>query len=468
MNPPASLFFRPPTRPSQVPAYKKYSLRTNPFKIDKNLIEDSDTDDALSYQRRILGHEIQRVVNILKDEIFKPMPRSFWLVEDRSVSKSFNNVVGGAVFAGFVGKDKPRVLPVYVPVPQATSDFVGTSFRLTVDRLLPRYLRASVYSFICRELETAVREGKSQEIMPGVDIQKFLQDIDATEGQALTDILFPKKEISQVEEYGVMEEEDEDAIVEELKELEKKEAEDAKAETTENIVDAEILDEEEPGEESSLKDHLIYYIYQRMEDPTLEFSENLRATIQVCMQEGFVKGRIFLDRTGDAKTDIASLLRLVRYYYNGVVFFVDQLDPWRFFNNEDKLAFMSQVYEMKLLTGKDSVTMFMSDEEIYKNFDNRFVKEQVKLPLNLQFASEDFEVVGKDEKKFKALMIQFLSESSKKTGLAPFSEDAVPVILKLADHNAKKALDLCGTLLDLGKDEGYPAIDKKFVEKVGK
>lgn len=456
--------FNPPGKPDNTGIYAGYELSVNPFAVDEDLATIGGDENADRFRRIICAHEIDRIASLIKGETFSDTPVMLWLKEDDRSPKLYNNVVTTGVFRALIATSQPRMLPIYVPVPQVLKDFSGNVFKLIADRLLPRYFKHTVYAFIHRELK---RAGTDDATSLPFSAGRLAEEMDATGGRALDEILFGGEyTLTEAEEYGaVIEPEPEpQAAKESVEEL----ADDEEtAETSTSDVSADLPAVAETPVDNR-KDQLVAFITSRLNDPSLAFGTTLRSAVTLALTKGFVKGRLFLQEATSPKDELLGLLRLIGYYYNGVVVMVDQLDPWLFFTEPEKIKFLSDLHEYSLISAGKAVFVAISNEQIYEGFDASFKARCETLPLRLTWANEDVDSMGKDLAKFERLLEEFLSavKQSDGGGLAPFTRSGAARILAKSAGKVPAALDHARRLIDAGSEDGFPPIDETFVDKV--
>lgn len=447
--------------------YAGYGLDSNPFAVDETLATIGGDDDITKFRRIICASAVARLAKSLATGLVDGNPQPAWMLEDKSTSNQFNIVVSTGVFRYLVAGQNPRILPVYVPLPQVANDFTGNVFKLIVDRLLPRYFRNVIYAFICRELEKTVADGQTALT---IDAAELLKEIEATAGGALDEIFFGHEfALTTAEEYGVLIETNPEPEIEVTPEEDDGpefvdyDAED-EIEVIEEIEVTEEIPEEEPVDERRAL--LLAFVAGRLADESSAAGETLRNAVDVSLTDGFVRGRLVLEKAPKAVDEIMGLIKLISFYYNGVVIMLDQIDPWKFLTEQERINILKDLYNVELISKGKAAVVVVSDERNFDDFDSGFKSRCRMLPLNLAWTLETSVNFSKDETKAEALLEDFLKSARPdgKSGLEPFDTSGVTAILKKSAGNILDGLEMCRRLIDAGSDAGFPAIDKSFVE----
>jgi hypothetical protein len=479
-----SELFEVPVKAERNNLYAGYGLKGNPFKVDETLATLDIGDDDSRFKKMMCALEIERLVDLISDEAYSETPKKLWLKEDHTTAKRFNNVVTTGLFRAMVGTANPRMLPVYIPIPQVMSDFAGNVYNLIIDRMLPRYFKNAAYAFIYQELKRV--SGGDPKAGP-FNAVELIEQMDATNGLALDEILYGREFVlTEAEEYGVLveEEEDLDEIIDleaemeaaglvEARETDDDIAEAASAEEqprndettpSEDAVNVteEVVVEEEPADPR--RDAILAFAARRLNDPSLSFGNTLKMAIQTGLGDSFVKARIILQQANSPKDELLGLLRLICRYYNGVVVFIDQLDPWVMFTDAEKIQLLSSIHEFDLMSGGRAVLTSVSNAEVYMAFDERYLKECETIPLNLSWMSQNVEEIAKDKASRLAVVSAFIEKAGGK-GPGPFTADGIDAVFDAAGGEVCPALDRCGELLEAGSKNGFPPIDGAFAKR---
>ncbi len=455
--------------------YAGYGLDENPFAVDETLATIGGQDELTRFRKIICAAEVRRLAKSIAKDLLAGNSQPVWMLEDGESSKQYNSVVTTGVFRYMVAGQDPKILPVYVPLPQVANDFTGNVFKLIIDRLLPRYFRNVIYSFIRRELEAAVADGRAGLLF---DAAALLNEIDATAGRTLDEIFFGAEfSLTMAEEYGVVvepepepapavetEEDDGPDFVDYDAEDEAAEAAAAEAEAEEAMVAEEIVEEVTVD---ARRAPLFAFVGSRLEDESYAAGETVRAAVSTSLADGFVKGRLVLEKTPAPREEIMGLIRLITQYYDGIVVMVDQIDPWPYLTDQERINILSDTYNFELAGAGKALTVMVSDQHNYDDFDAGFKKRCRILPLGLSWTREDSVDFGRDTAKTESLVEDFLNPArlNETAGITPFDKTGVEAILEKAGGNILVALEMCRRLVDAGREIGFPKIDKSFANK---
>ena len=436
-------FFEKP-EPFRAEDYKGYFLSRNPFKPDESLVNLEGEDDLTRFRRMLCAREAEKVSHLIKEEAFEENPKGFWLVKDQTVGGMFNIMVQSGIFRDFVISENPRLFPVYIPFPQIFGKFFPNVYSLMVDRLLPEYFRNCVYSFTYQELEGLVERGEDKQILPDLGVPGFLKEMDETKGEVLDAILFPKKpeeELAPVAETSVSEEEPPVAEA--------------------SASDQEPKEEEPPADPR--KDMLINFIETRSQAEGSGFTTAIQEAIFIGLREGFENGRSKLTMIAKYEEAIPSLLHLISFFYHKTVLFVDQLDMWPFVPKQEKASFLGDATQLKFLAGGEIVFLFITDADAYKAFDESFSRGYEKISLDLSLIGTDIATLNTQEETEKVLASFLKADAAHMgEGLEPFTADGVAELVSRSSGNIVKGLETAASLIEKGKSQGFPPIDKKF------
>jgi hypothetical protein len=462
----SSLFEKP--EPVRAKDYKGYFLSRNPFKPDESLVNVEGEDDVTRFRRMVCAREVEKVSSLIKEQALAESPKNFWLVKDQTVGGMYSIVVQSGVFRDFVISENPRLFPVYIPFPQVFGKLFQNVYSLMVDRLLPQYFRNCVYSFTYQELKGLVQREEEKQVFPDLDVPGFLKEMDETKGDVLDEILFPKEP---------EEEEEEPPPVAEASASEPDEEKEPKAEASASEPDEEKEPKEEKTEETGAeaqeeapadprKDMLINFIETRSQAEGSGFTTAIQEAIFIGLREGFENGCSKLTMTANYGEAIPSLLHLISFFYHKSVLFVDQLDMWPFVPKQEKASFLGDATQLKFLSGGEIVFLFITDADAYKAFDKSFSSGYEKLPLDLSLIGTDISTLGTPEETEKVL-VSFLKAdpAHSKKGLEPFASDSVAELVSRSNGNIVEELDMAATLIEKGRSQGFPSIDKEFVRK---
>lgn len=481
-----SELFEVPVQAEKENPYAGYGLQGNPFRVDEDLATlDIGTDEA-RFKKIMCALEVERLVDLISGEAYSESPRKLWLKEDASTAKRFNNVVTTGLFRAMVGSANPRMLPVYIPIPQVMDDFAGNVYNLIIDRMLPRYFKNAAYAFLYQELKRV--SGGDPNAGP-FNAVELMEQMDATSGLALDEILYGKEfMLTESEEYGVLEEveveepmnpEDLERYLDEGEFMTKNET-DVTEETKETDAEkAEVVEtdssspqspssppEEEEEPIDPRRTAILQFAGRRLNDPAYSFGNTLKLAIQTGLGDSFVKARIILQQANSPKDELLGLLRFICRYYNGVVVFIDQLDPWVMFSDAEKIQLLSSIHEFDLMSGGRAVLTSVSNAEVYDAFDVRYLKECETVPLRLSWMSQNVTEIAKDKSTRNELITEFIAKAGgKDTG--PFSSDGIDAIFDSANGEVCPAIDKCAELLEAGSRDGFPLIDGAFVKRLG-
>lgn len=430
-------FFEKP-EPVRAKDYQGYFLSRNPFKPDESLINLEGEDETTRFRRMVCAREAEKVTYSIKEEAPKENPKSFWLVKDQTVGGMYNIMVQSGVFRDFVISENPRIFPVYIPFPQVFGKLFQSAYALMVDRLLPQYFRNCVYSFAYQELKGLVERGEAKQILPELDVPGFLKEMDKTKGEVLDEILFPKKPEEAEEE-------------------------------TPPVAEASASEEEQEEPEPPVdprKEMLIKFIEDRSQAEGSGFTTAIQEAIFIGLREGFENGRSKLTMIANYGEAIPSLLHLISFFYHKTVLFVDQLDMWPFVPKQEKASFLGDVTQLKFLSEGKIIFLFITDSDAYKAFDEGFSRGYEKLPLDLSLIGVDVATLNTPEEAEKVL-VSFLKADAAHVGkeLEPFTTDSVTELVSRSNGNIVKELDMAASLIEEGRSQGFPSIDKEFVTK---
>ncbi|MFZ3062564.1 MAG: hypothetical protein WA148_02330 [Actinomycetota bacterium] len=462
--------------------YKGYFLSRNPLKPDESLVNLEGEDDLTRFRRMLCAREAEKVSSPIKGEAFEENPKGFWLVKDQTVGGMFNIMVQSGIFRDFVISENPRLFPVYIPFPQIFGKFFSNVYSLMVDRLLPDYFRNCVYSFAYQELKGLVERGEDKQILPDLGVPGFLKEMDETKGEVLDVILFPPKpeeELAPVAETSVSEEEskEEPPPVAEtsVSEEEPPVAETSVSDEEPPVAETSVSDEEPPVAEASAsepeeapadprKDMLINFIETRSQAEGSGFTTAIQEAIFIGLREGFENGRSKLTMIANYGEAIPSLLHLISFFYHKTVLFVDQLDMWPFVPKQEKASFLGDATQLKFLSGGQIVFLFITDADAYKAFDESFSRGYEKISLDLSLIGTDISTLNTPEVG-ENVLVSFLQADAAHEGkeLQPFTADGVAELVSRSSGNIVKGLEMAASLIEKGKSQGFPPIDKKFV-----
>lgn len=461
--------FNTPAKREDAGAFAGYGLDGNPFEVDETLATIGGKDDLTRFRRIVCAAEVRRIAKSIVNDLLAGNPQPVWLLEDGQALKQYNNVVATGVFRYLVSSQNPRILPVYVPLPQVANDFTGNVYKLIIDRLLPRYFRNVTYSFICRELEKAITDGQAG---LSFDAAGLLADTEATAGRTLDEIFFGAEfTLTMAEEYGgivqpILAEELPEEVPEEDEgpDFVDHDAED-EAEEVEETVEVEVTVEEEPVDERRAP--LLAFINERLTDESSAAGETLRDAVLTALTDGFVEGRHVLEKAPAPRDEIMGLIRLISLYYNGIVVMVDQLDPWPYLNDQERINILSDIYNFELAASGKAMVTVVSDKGNFENFDAGFKKRCRMLPMELKWTREPTIDFGQDAIKAEEFLEDFLNSArlTEASGTKPFDTSGVAEIMAQAGGDILVALDLCRRLIETGRESGFPPIDKSLANK---
>jgi hypothetical protein len=460
-----SAIFSVPQKPIKN-SFDGYGLIGNPFTVDAQLANLSAQDGLPLFHRIICAVEIERLAKLLAGEVAEGRTKPVWFLENPAFGLRFNNVVEMGVFRYLITDRNPRMLPVYIPLPQVAGDFTGNAYKLIVDRLLPRYFRNVIYAFVCHELEAAAGGGGGLSF----DAAPLLKEIDKTAGQALDEIFFGKAFSPTVaEEYGVVLEE-QDVPTAEAEKPAAEEPEFVDHDAEEETIEAEEAVEAEEAEEVRIderREPLVNFINDRLADETSGAGATLRQAVAVSLSSGFVKGRLALESSPSPRDEILGLVKLVAGYYDGLVMLIDQIDPWPFMSEQERINFLSDIYNFELASGGKAMIVVISDQEKFDGFDAAF-KDRCRIePIELKWTNEKDIDFGRDETKAEEFIAEFLGKARADgdPGLEPFTAPAIAAVMKKTDGEILAAIEIFGRLVEKGRVAGFARIDEAFVKK---
>ncbi len=454
--------FQPPAASTPHDDYKIYGFSGNPFAVDETLATIGGDDDADRFKRIYCAREIARLAARIQEEALAGAQRRLWLKEDETVPKRYNNVVTTGVFRALLTAEAPRLLPVYVPVPQVFKDLSGGVYNLLVDRLLPRYLKNATYAFVYQELAQAGSE------VP-FDAAGLRAEMDATRGVALDMILYGREfALTEAEEYGVEEEVEEIASGE----VASSPAEQAPRNDGTTRPEDEATQPEEAIEEAEApvddrRQPLLEFIGTRLNDEAFGFGPTLRLAISTALADNFVRARMILEQADRPKDELLGLIRFASRYYNGVVVLIDQLDPWTQFTEPDRIKFLSSLHEFDLISGGRAVTVMLSNKFIYDSFDARFRDQCVTLPLHLSWVTRSVEEIGRDRAVAGRMFAAWLAPAgtAEPETIAPLTAETIDVLLTKAQDSPYIALELARELVERGRAQGRLTLDGAFASQ---
>lgn len=442
-----SLFEKP--EPVRKEDYTGYFLSRNPFILDEDLVNIDGDDEGTHFIKLVCAKEIARGWQLIEEEAFKDSPRNLWLIRDKSVANMYNFAVEGGVFRKLVISENPRFLPVYVPLSEVFSGLLKGLHRLIVDRFLPDYLRNCVHAFAYQELKILAERGEDKQVLPELDVPQFLKEMDETKGEALDDILFPKKP-----------EEVEDTLP--VTEASASEPDEAEAEKTEETKTGE----QEGVAADPRRDALIKFIETKSQEKDYSFGAAVQEAIFVSLRDGFEKGRARLEIPTGYRESTPGLVRLITRFYHKVVINIDQFESWEFFSEADKASFLGALTEFNFLSGGKIILLFTSDPLVFDTFDESFRRGFQGVPLDLSLIASDISLLNTPEQTERVLR-NFLQADPVHDNkeLEPFTADGVAELISRSDGNILKGLELASSLIEKGSSQRFPSIDREFVSK---
>ncbi len=396
-----------PTVPE--PEFPGYDNQYNPFPAVERADDPAKQREA--FDKAFCDIETARVRDELSRIWLDEKTRRVCMVKEQRVANSHNVVVMSGAMREVFFNEAPRLFSVYVPLPIWREDLLSGIVWMMEDMLGDPYFRVVLNSYVYRELSELVESGKAAEVLPSIDVPKLLEDMQATEGQALEEMLFPppppEPELSAEGEGdavdGAVVTGDEpgaaasgdaaagapegDLSPEEFEaELERRlagggaeaeaaagesggaEAEASSAESTEAEGTEPAAAETAPGgaepegppsgngenpeeapkkPENPQRDELVKYFKGRFQEGP--FGKQVQRSIVRALRKGYEKGRAKLG-TVPAHETINGLLDWLQYYYHGSLVLVDQIEGFEFLEEEEKSRILGAMSEFGWLS----------------------------------------------------------------------------------------------------------------------
>lgn len=388
-------------------------MSRNPFDIDESLADLEGETDQIRLARIVCAREIEKVLSAIKVEAGKNHPKNLWLIKDPDAANMYNVAVAAGVFRGLVFSEDPRLFPVYVALPIVFATPLKRIYELMADRLQPKDMRNCVYTLLAEELKGLVKRGEDKSVLPEIDVPELIDEITKTDGIVLDEILFPPKPAA---EAAATEEEEEKAAGEE--------------ETT-------PVEPEDPRREA-----LINFVEGRVRDETLGFPTVTQNAVVIGMRDGFEKGREALTVGSGYREALAGLIRLISYFYQKILVFIDQVEMWEMFSDTEKAAFLGVMTELGFLSGGQSMLVFAGELSTYKAFDPNFTKGCKKINLDLRLTYTDLDTLTSVE-GVERMLTDFLEADPirREKGLRPFTRSDVEDLVRRAKGNTLKILE---------------------------
>lgn len=453
------------------PSYPQYFLQYNPFHVSDALKEKPDAGDARAlFLRHVYQKEINKVMGRIAELANQPGLPRLWILKDTSVAAEHNISVIGGVFRSILRSEYPRFFPTYTPLPMLMENPLREITHLLIDRFQEPIFRRCIYAFIHRDLQELLESNRASEVLPELDVADLLQQMEETSGEAIEEMLFPKKEEdeSEVSSQELEEEEsEEEEQTEEQPEVESEEGDEPRATSDEPEESEEERRQREQAER--LADFIVEAAKQK------QFGEQVEGAIEASVRHGFGKGHSNLAQYVKYRELIPGLMRLMLYCYDKIVVLVDQLDFWEMLEDTAKGRIIGALSEFEWLAQDKALLIFAGEPSTMNSIGESYAASFVKQTLDLRLSSVDVTNLASEEQAIEILS-EFLNSDPyrsqsldhvKEKGLSdqyPFTEEAIRIIVEHKDGGLAGVLDVSEELLGEGKRKGYPPIDGEFVK----
>jgi|GEM_PF-4571702 len=432
-----------------------YYLAENPFPSRDELTEkDKEGQDLYSlYCGLIYKKETDYLAKLIL-EGSNNGKNKFLIMKNNQVGEEHNISVVGGLFRYFTISMSPLTFVSYVPFPVIAMDPLAGILKWYNDRMTVERFRSCVYGFVYSELAKLEESGNTKEALPRIDVSDLMKRMEATNGQALDEMLIVEMEEAPevIEITGRPEGETDKQAAQETEEKE----------------------EDKNKERQEIRNELAIFLTERI--AATGYSPQLKSALAIAITEGYEKGRSYIG-VGEYRETLKSLLSLTSLFYKKAIVILDRLDNWDVLEETQQATVLGTLTELAWLFGKFGVLSIAVDEDTAKligeEFTNNFekltvslwpIQQHPKVPLTSETAAEFITYfVGFDEfrkEKQNELKEKELPE------YYPFTEDGINQLAEQVSNNSVEFLISAGEVIDKGKQQGCTAIDAEFVKQV--
>ncbi len=348
------------------PLLPEYRLTLNPFR-DVEAPGTEVSDPLGSFWRYAAYTEANRVWWALVDRV-EGDHSPLWLVRDENATGLANIGTITILLRRLASDPLTNFLSLYLPLPLAYEDLTRAILRVLADRIVPVDLRRCFYAFAARQVEEAIASGRAgDELSLFDDVNELAEKLRQPKESRVGRFLLPTRN-QQVEQRHRMRQMD----------IERAEATERQDQEAVDAIDAErqqMLDEAEQRRQ------LLAFLERSLHDANYGEALNL-AMRRAFETSAFSQALDPLAEAADHRQSLSGLLRFLRHRFSQTLVFVDQVEAFGAFTDEEKARFYGALAEFGALAAGNAFWVFASMPDTIDQIGKRRLALFVNRPMS--------------------------------------------------------------------------------------
>ncbi|RJQ51550.1 MAG: hypothetical protein C4521_12210 [Actinobacteria bacterium] len=427
------------------PAFPEYRLQENPFK-GAVMADRKKTDALMSFWSAAAQKEAARLWWKVLEQARSEEPEQLWFLRDPNSVGSSNIETLAALMRRICTDSQAGLLGLYLPLPLAHDDLLGTILRVLVDRIVPTDFRKCFYAYASLAVAAAAQDSSlGEQLSTFDDLAELSEKLADAKRSGIHSFLFPNKETRVKETHALRK---------------------AKLDDEDEEKKAELLAERERIVKlREQRDQLRSFLERRLHRE--DWGEGVKLAMrQVFESSAFVQAREPLISPADYRTNLAGLFKFLRHRFAKTVVFVDQVEAFGGFNESEKAAFYGGLAEFAPIAGQNAMWMFAGFPETVEAIGSRRLAMFETIPIELGITREVTKAPIPVE-IFSKLVGQFLSTDPLRAeggkgddnALFPFTSSCIEKVFAEEEGDSFASITRLYHLLEEGRREGKAEID---------